>query len=109
MQLVPSVRQLRTLASDKAYCLQVAASTALTVTKWQGVDDETYTQGWVQPSFGKRLPAPVLEFTGADQQLLAATELRTAAAANQPMATVQAVNAAAMTYTIELVLYTVGK
>ncbi|RUO74552.1 hypothetical protein CWI80_04215 [Pseudidiomarina sediminum] len=98
--------QTITLASDKAYCVQVAANTALTVTKWQGVDDDNYTQGWVQPGFGKRLPAPVLEFTGTDQQLLAVTELRTAAQANQPMATVQAVNAAAMTYTVELGRYT---
>lgn len=98
--------QTITLATTQAYCMQVAGSTALTVTKWQGVDDATYTQGWVQPGFGKRIPAPVLEFTGTGQQLLAVTELRTAAEAHQPMATVQAVNAAAMTYTIELGRYT---
>ncbi|MBY6063740.1 heparinase II/III domain-containing protein [Pseudidiomarina sediminum] len=98
--------QTITLATTQAYCMQVAGSTALTVTKWQGVDDATYTQGWVQPGFGKRIPAPVLEFTGTGQQLLAVTELRTVAEAHQPMATVQTVNAAAMTYTIELGRYT---
>lgn len=94
--------QAVTLASGKQLCLQVSANIPQEVRYYAGVDDGDYTQGWVQPAFGQRLPAPTLEFISNGQYLNAITELRSDANAAEPMAELNAIDEDTLTYTVEL-------
>lgn len=94
--------QAITLASGENFCLHVKASQPQEIRFYSGMDDENYTQGWVQPAFGQRRPAPVLEFVSAGSTLNAISELRSERIAPQPLGQLQAINEAALTYSLEL-------
>ncbi|RUO46649.1 hypothetical protein CWE21_10870 [Pseudidiomarina aquimaris] len=94
--------QRLTLASDKVFCLQVKANISQEVQYFVGVENEEYTQGWVQPAFGTRSPAPVLEFVSAGQKLNAVSELRSSQLAEEPLASLQAIDEDSLSYELDM-------
>ncbi|MDN7129278.1 heparinase II/III family protein [Pseudidiomarina sp. 1APR75-15] len=58
------------------FSLIIQSSLAATRTLYKGFDDGDYQQGWVQPKFGTRTPAPTLNyrFKGSEVEILTALQ-----------------------------------